>query len=246
MAETKHAAPGANTAFTAAVKSFLVPGGGQLPFATSFNIVSEAVTGTQIPFQYVTMPGNQPQQYANTVFIWQTSSTQIPVGTKPLNTWSVVGNNPDGDNVFTKLSVTQLSYLLGYGTGPDVKNIAATSFLPATGGGSANPTTFQPSIQMTYSGAGSVAFNYSMPPGARPLSDGDWVGLWQGLDESALYTVAPNWFVQVPQDFSNGSRALNGVTILRGTVYTLGYFRGSYDAAKPKQSTLACSTTWLT
>jgi hypothetical protein len=244
MSETKHAAAGTTTAFHA--ESILRSGGGQLPFTTAFSIVTEAVTGTQIPFQYISMPGNQPQQNANTVFIWQTSALQIPLGSKPLNSWSVVGNNPVGDNVFSKLSVTDLSYLLGYAVGSDPKNICSLAFLPPTGGGTANPTTFQPSLQMTYTGAGSVAFGYNMPAGARPLSDGDWIGLWQGLDESSLYTIPPNWFVQAPQDFSSGNGALNGVTVLRGTTYTLGYFRGGYDTSKPRQSTLACSTTWMT
>lgn len=246
MADSKqHASTGSPlTQFSA--KHMLRTGGGQVNISTSFNINTAGVTGTQIPFSFISMPGNQPQAYGDTVFIWQTSTLQIPINTKPLNTWSVVGNNPDGDNVFPNLKVTEQSYLLGFGVGPNPQNICATAFLPGVGQSPPNPTTFQPSVTMTYSGSGSVSFNYVMPQGARPLSDGDWVGLWQGLDESAIYSVPPNYFIQAPQDLSIGGGAFNGVTILRQTVYTLAYFRGGYNATTPKQTTAACSSTWQT
>ncbi|MCP3140382.1 hypothetical protein [Pyxidicoccus xibeiensis] len=218
----------------------------QTTLATSFIIKPEDVTGTQITFHYDSMPGNQPNAYGNSAFIWQTSQQAIPINTKPYNSLTIPQNQPNGSSVFMGLDVSSESYLVAYATGPDVSNIVASVFIPATGGGPADPNSSQPSLQVTNVGSTSVSFSYAMPLGMQPLSNGDWVGLWQGQGESALYSVQPTWFTQLGTNANSGNWGLNlskGV-IQRGTLYTLGYFKGGYASPNPKLSTLACSASF--
>jgi hypothetical protein len=210
---------------------------------TGFSIPQGGITGTQITIDYDTMPGNQPSAYGDTIFLWQTSAPQVPTGLQPQSTWPVPTNQPNGSNVFGNLQVTNEAYLLAFAVGPALKNICATVFVPAIGAGVAVSQTFQPTVQITNLGSTSVAYSYSMPPGTQPQTDGDWVGLWQGQGEAALYTVPPTWFAPVPQNAFQGYGALNNVSILRGVEYTLGYFKGGYKQTAPVQSTLACSLT---
>jgi hypothetical protein len=208
--------------------------------ATGFSIPLDGIHPTQIQYRYDTMPGNQPSSYADTVFIWQTSQQEIPVGMPWLNKHQIPNNTPNGDDTFDALKVTTESYLLGFGVGPEVRNICATIFVPAEAVGG-DPTLWTPAAVVTAKGTNSVTYQFSMPPGSQPQADGDWVGLWEGQPPSALYGVPPNWFAQVPVNSSKGNGSINGVTILRGTQYTLGYFKGGFQTSRPKQTTLACA-----
>lgn len=220
----------------------------QNALATGFVIQPQDVTGTQITFHYDSMAGNQPNSYGNTVFLWQTSQQAIPVNTQPLNAQLISSNQPNGSNVFMGLSVSSESYLVAYAVGNAVKNIVASVFIPATGGQSAAPVvpTPAPSIIVTTYGSTSVSFSYATPVGMTPQNDGDWVGLWQGQGQSVLYSQPPTWFVQLGSNANQGNWGLNlsSGNIQRGTMYTLGYFKGGYAQTNPKQTTLAASTTF--
>jgi hypothetical protein len=199
-----------------------------------------AIAGNALPYEFHTMPGNQPNKNGNTVFLWQTSTNAIP-SNPPQNSAAVPENRPDGSDSI-KVQVTTDAYLLGYATGGDIKNCCATAFLPASGGG--DPVSTTPSVTTWVIGSSSVSFNYALPGGTRPQSDGDWAGLWQGQGESGLYTVPPTWFVPIGQNDPVSNGAFTNVSVLRGTQYTIGYFKGGYDKTQPKQSTLACSVTF--
>jgi hypothetical protein len=208
-------------------------------YTTNFSAIG--VGGTQIQFTYDTMPGNQPVTYGNTVFMWQTTSSSIPTGVAPINTFSVTPNQPNGSSTFPA-QVGLVSYLLGYATGPNVKNVCATVFIPVSG---ANDNQ-SPSVSNAGYGPTSVTYNYSVPGGTQPQSDGDWVGIWEGQGVAVLYAVPPKAFAQVPQNSSSGQGFINNVQLLRNTQYTLGYFKGGYAASRPSQSTLACSYSFNT
>jgi hypothetical protein len=213
----------------------------QLILTTGFSVDQADVSGNQIGYMYNTMPGNQPSTYGNTVFIWQTPSEQIPPS-KPLKKSAVAGDTPDGSDVFEGLEVTNNSYLLAYATGPELKNAVALVFVPSIE--SKGPITeFQPSLSVR-PGTTSVTFQYAMPGGTRPKTDGDWAGLWEGQPESALYGTKPTWFVPITEDAPVSGGAFRGVSLRRGYQYTVGYFKGGYDATNPKQTTLACSDTF--
>lgn len=199
------------------------------------------VTGDSIDFGFDSMPGNQPGDNANTVFLWQTSSHQIPTPTKPKFSQKVTVSQPNGTGTFDGLTVTTESYLLGYAVGSDVKNVCATVFIPAQGGGPTVP--FQPKLSAS-AGSTSVRFEFTLPGGTYPTTDGDWAGLWIGQGESALYSLPPDHFVQITENTSSGGGSFNDVPLRRGSQFTIGYFKGGYQQDAPKQSTLACSVTF--
>ncbi|KVU25201.1 hypothetical protein WK65_14230 [Burkholderia ubonensis] len=220
----------------------------QNALVTSFTIQPQDVTGTQITFHYDSMPGNQPNSYGNTVFLWQTSQVAVPINTTPLASQLISGNQPNGSNVFMGLSVSTESYLMAYAVGNNVKNIVAYVSIPAIDDQEPPfPPTPSPSILVTSYGATSVSFSYSTPNGMTPQNDGDWVGLWQGQGQSVLYSLPPTWFVQLGSNANQGSWGINlsSGNIQRGTTYTLGYFKGGYAQTNPKQTTLAASTTFV-
>ena len=208
---------------------------------TGFSVDPADVGGTQIGYTFNTMPGNQPSTNSNTVFIWQTSSQQIP-SSDPLHKSAVQVDTPDGSDVFTGLDVTNLSYLLAYAVGPDRTNAVALVFVPSLNSKD-QITIFQPSLSVR-PGTTSVTFQYAMPGGTHPKADGDWAGLWEGQPESALYGTKPTWFVPIGDDAPVSAGAFRNVAIRRGYQYTVGYFKGGYDKTSPKQTTLACSDTF--
>ncbi|MGC3028958.1 hypothetical protein ACPUER_28110 [Burkholderia sp. DN3021] len=221
----------------------------QNTLATSFTIQPQDVTGTQITFHYDSMPGNQPNTYGNTVFLWQTSQPFIPVNTQPLNAQLITNNQPNGSNVFLGLSVSSEPYLVAFAVGNSVKNIVDSVYIQASGNqppDPVHPTLQSPSILVTSYGSTSVSFSYTTPVGMTPQSDGDWVGLWQGQGASVVYSLPPTWFGQLGSNANQGNWGLNlsSGNIQRGTMYTLAYFKGGYAQTNPKQTTLAATTTF--
>lgn len=217
----------------------------QTTLQTNVTIQSSDVTGTQITTHYDTMPGNQPNSYGNTLYLWQTGGQFIPPNTQPSKFQLIGANQPNGSSIFMGLDVSQEAYLVGYAVGNDPSNIVSTVFIPATGSGQADPVTVNSSIQVTGVLSTSVAFTFVTPPGQNPLAQGDWVGLWQGQSEGALYSMPPTWSAQVATSASQGNWGLNLVSgvIQRGTMYTMGYFKGGWSGKK--QTTLAASTTFF-
>lgn len=216
----------------------------QTQYATEFAVPKNGIQGNSIQYNWSTMPGNQPQTYADTAFIWQTSVPQIPTGENPANKQAVGSNQEDGSDSFGGLTVTTEAYLLAYGVGANVANICATVFVPAIGGG--DPVSAGPTVSIGVVGPNSLSFLYQLPDGTVPSNDGDWAGLWEGQAESALYSLPPTWTVQIQSTHPSDNGAFTGIALKRSTVYTVGYFKGGWDKSKPKQTTLACSTTFST
>jgi hypothetical protein len=207
---------------------------------TQLQVPEGGITPTQIVFQYATPPGNQPATYGNTVFLWQTSGAVVPIGVTPLASARIAGNQPNGSGV-VNARLMALPYLLAYATGPRVENVCAVVLIPVSG-----PTQGQaPAITVEAFGATWLTYGYSLPAGTQPASDGHWVGIWRG-QASGLYSVPPLAFVPVAQDMSTGQGVIDGLALLVGSQYTLGYFAGGYDATAPSQTALACSYTFTT
>lgn len=216
----------------------------QTQWATGFTVRPDEIQGNSIGYEWATMPGNKPQTNANTAFIWQTRQQAIPLGVDPEKHQPVGSNAEEGSDTFSGLTVTSESYLLAYAVGSAVASICATVFVPEIGGG--DPLPAGPSVSVGTPGSTSLSFLYTMPDGTRPQTDGDWAGLWEGQSEAALYLMAPTWKIQIKSDQPSNNASFTGIAIKRNTVYTVGYFKGGWDPAKPKQSTLACSTTFHT
>lgn len=194
-----------------------------------------SVTGTDILLNYITLPGNQPSSYANTVFIWQ-NPDGIPYNEQPLSSQAVPTNTQSGSMDFSGLQVQAKAYTIGYATGPNVSNICSWVSIPA---GMGPNTTFQTSISVPPNGIQPdvVLVSYDTPVGNQPQTAGQWLGIWQGSAPS--YTVPPLAKVAISNNNSTSQIGL-AVTLLRGTSYCIGYFMGA------KQTTLAASFNFST
>jgi len=211
----------------------------QTPQTTT--IVAEQVTGTLITFAYSTPAGNRPAANGDTVFLWEMAAPAVPVGTPPLYARKMTGNTPRGTGVLTDVQITTQAYLLAYAVGPAVGNVAAFSWIPPLGAGGGN-TSFQPVVTAACLTARDVAYQYTMPAGTLPASEGDWVGIWETADTSLLFTAPPLAWSPVATNSSTGQGLLSATTT-PGTLCTLGYFKGGYAGSSPAQTTLACTTT---
>jgi hypothetical protein len=138
--------------------------------------------------------------------------------------------------------------LVAYAVGSNISNIVATAFIPAGPGTVSYPGAQAgvdpPSVVVTVIGSTSITVRYVLPTGSLPQQDKDWLGIWQGQGPSVLYSVPPTAFSPVPGNMSPGTMGLP-IQLLRGTQYTVGYFKGGYDSTTPKQTTLAATSTFM-
>jgi len=107
------------------------------------------VSASVIVCTYNTLPGNQPNIYRNTVFLWMDTET-ISYDAPPLAAQTVGGNAPSGSVAFPLDIQLEKQYLVAYAVGPNASQICSWAHIPATtasGGqmrtnlsGPANPT----------------------------------------------------------------------------------------------------------
>ena len=225
------------------------------PQTVVVNTMAGGVTANQISLTFDTPNGNQPNDFGNEVWIWQ-SGNQIP-WTSAGKSQAIKVNTPSGDVSFTGLDVTTLSYIIGYAVGPKgdktwpYPNVVASVFVPAIGGSPAleadnqqQGDVFSPSIGVQTFGSTSLVMNYKMLGGYNPALSNSYVGVWEG--ENAFYTLAPKWYAPITSQNSSGTISINNIKILRGTSYTMGLFASGYDAnpSNLKQTALAAVSTF--
>lgn len=218
-------------------------------FTTTLNIAN--VSADSIDVDYTTMPGNQPNTYGNFLAIWQNSAS-IPWTTDPIKTFPVPTNTPSGSATFGGLSVNNNSYIIGYSAGPILTptgniqkygNICASAFIPAASSG--DGTIFTSGISAIKVGSTSVSFQFDLPDGLLPQSNGAWAGLWRGENPAYYGTPPSTGFVAITPDVSSGRAAFNNVSIGRGQTYTIGIFMSGFQASGGStQRALACSATF--
>ncbi|WP_431045840.1 hypothetical protein ACQUSR_29835 [Streptomyces sp. P1-3] len=208
------------------------------PCTTKFQLQGKA-TGTQIPFKFDTIDGNRPKSNANTVFLWQTSDLRIP-STAPLFSMPVKKDEPKGSDVFQPVSLERKPYLMGYGVGPEVKNICSLLLFNEQG---EEQKHFFADLSIKEVGTDSVTFKYFMPAGTKGVTDRDWFGLWETDSPADLYSSRPVATGYPSGNLHEGDGALfHG--LIRDRKYTIGYFKGGYQDGNPKQTTLACTETF--
>lgn len=198
-----------------------------------------------IGVNYKTMPGNQPNSYGNYLAIWQNENS-IPWSTDPLRTQRIGTNSPNGDTVFHGIGVTNNSYLIAYGVGPELTgkaqkrgNLCATDFIPAAGAPS--EPTFSTKLVLTQLGSRSVTVRYRFPSGNLPLSNGAWIGIWFG--RQASYVHPPLGASCIRRCAANGDASIGGIDVQRHQAYTIALFASGWgtDFTSNDQRVMACS-----
>jgi len=204
-------------------------------------------TGTTIPVAYDTMPGNQPAEFGNTLFLWQ-AGNDIPWEQEPLKAQSVSSNTQDGSDVFFDLQVTTRSYIVGYAVGPEKTQVCASVFIPAVGEGdhkllrsrieAAVAAGNQNSVIVAaHAGTSSVQVQYTTLSGYAPADNKNWVGIWE-RGTVPLIGASPLATTNITSNSPTGSVGINNIPLLRGHTYSVGYFMGQ------AQTMLAASYTF--
>lgn len=199
------------------------PSNSLLAGAPQLNQVSvqiEAYTSDAVVLNFTGLPANQPQTYKNFVAIWE--ATVIPWTAPPLKKIEIPFNKQSGTFIIDGLTTTKSSYIVGYGVGPAVTTICASSLLNA-GDVQQPPSSIQ--IGLKYVGANSVAVTYQTLSGYLPRTSDNWVGLWRG-SVSPYNSPKPLAVAPVPSDSTEGTLAINNVEIALDSTYTLIYFMG--------------------
>ncbi len=199
---------------------------------TVFDVVR--VTADLISVGYDTLPGNNPQEYGNKVFLWQ-NQNEIPWSQPPLEDHEIIDNSQSGTTEFNDLSVNNNSYIVGYAVGPRVSDICSTAFIPAAGQ-NAVATLFQTNLRNLEVGSTSLSVEFQTPTGYTPAAHRNWIGLWRGA--TASYTREPDARSLITIDGNIGTTGLNGLSLGRNLTYTLAYFMGE------GLRTMACTLTF--
>lgn len=205
-------------------------------------LVVNLVTGSLLNFGYQTLSGNQPNAYANQVYLWEVSTDTIP-WSRPAQTGApVLLNIPAGDQNIENVDISTNAYILGYSLAPagqspawsDYSNVVACAYIPPGPGGIENRQITQSacSIEPVYVGTTSLACFFTFLPGFQALLSKSWIGIWQG--SSASYTLAPKWRAPVTVEADSGYAGINGVAFATGEKYTLGLFSGGFDPDQEK------------
>ena len=187
---------------------------------------------------YECVPGNAPQTFKNTLFVWQ--DTEIPYSSPkpPLVTQSIERDQTQGTTFIQNelIDLSAFSYIAGYATGDRKEMISSTLvFLP----GSSQPTAFATSIAVARLTTTFVTAAYATPTGNVPVEGSQWIGLWEGdtfrWDGKYMQTKQPvegisaTGTVTIPFNFTKPD-----------TPYTLAYATG------PDPTNIAAAVTFRT
>ncbi|MEZ5016157.1 MAG: hypothetical protein R2800_03840 [Flavipsychrobacter sp.] len=211
------------------------------------------VVGNLLSASYEGLPNNLPNSYGNYLVVWRNQNTipwndATPDGYAPIE-----GNSSQGSQVVDQIEINVgVSYIVGYAVGPKGsganmtwENVCATAFIPAS---ATDPVTYKSSALNNFQVlSDSVTMNFQLPDGATPKTNGAWVGIWQ--TGQASYTTAPVASNAITIDSSQGGAAINGVSILRGQVYTVALFTSGWKAGAGGvnvQTAMACTATITT
>jgi len=210
----------------------------------STSILITDVTGKQISLEFSTITGNHPPKNGNVVYLWQAGDNTIPWAQEAKFSQSITVDNPQGDISFDGLEIGLQSYVIGYAVGPLVTtppfsayaNVVASAFVPAAG------TDYEygsPTIATKRIGANSLTIDYTFLNGFNASSAGAWCGMWEGPTTS--WTAQPKWRTQIKDPSNAGVATFNGVTLLRGTTYSVGLYPTGWVATGNLPLTRLCS-----
>lgn len=194
-------------------------------------VTVDVLDAHNINVNYDTLPGNQPSTYGNYVSIWQ-NQNQIPFNQKPLASYPIKSNTQAGTLNVPGLDITVNSYIVGFSVGPVLStgqaqgNVCSTVFIPTIGGG-ANVNTLS-TLKIETIGSTSLSVKFTLPNGETPQANSAWIGLWES--EVASYSNPPTSLNSISVNTSSGTAFINGITLGRGSTYTVALYTSGYSS----------------
>ena len=103
--------------------------------------IAAPVQSKGVAVNYVTSQSNQPQKYANTIYVWKTTSNNVPWGTTPPGTTSVESDRPVSTQLLDFPFEVQQDYIVGYGVAADPNTVCSTVYIPGATSSDPAPTS---------------------------------------------------------------------------------------------------------
>lgn len=209
MSDTAESLSASNVFFVAATEAVTkITGAGKAP-------------PSAIDVSYSTLSGNKPNQFTNTVYIWQNDDDLVPFDVTPDAEQTAQDDDRSG-TVSVDIPVQDKEYLVAYAVGNDPKAIASYARLDRDG---KLGEVFNTSVSLLGDVTTEVArIQYRVPRGATPASWKQSLALWEGSAPS--YTRAPVKSYPIPNDRDNDVVSIR-YKFLANQTYTVAYVAGT-------------------
>ncbi|PWW00607.1 hypothetical protein DFR52_103815 [Hoeflea marina] len=184
------------------------------------------------------LPGSRPASNRNTISLWLGSSPTPD--DKPLDTTAVQAESlPTTFPYNYDFGLLDYSITYQVSDGPETMcAIAYLSFFPKIAG-------FPEGVSITIRDitTAMIEIQYAVLPGYSPLTGGNWIGLWSGIQTNPG-AVDPIGSVVIPDNQTEGIVQLQNLKIYSGLQYTLLYFMAA-PKDDPKRTTSGAAAYFL-
>ncbi len=204
------------------------------PVLENVTINVEHVTGQTVSVGFKTVPGNHPKDNNNKMTIWQGS--EIDWRHPDLGVTQLVDNNDsEGTYIMDGLELSKKDYIVGYSVTGEVKGICASAI--AKGGDMLLLAPTSITLEIGAMEPGKLEIEYATLRGYKPLTNGNWLGLWRGdIDPFDPPGDPEEW--HLPADDVNAGSVIFTTKLREHTTYNVVYFMGDKDNQK-SNTTLA-------
>ncbi len=208
---------------------------------TEIKVVGSA-SGDGALVNYVTSQRNRPKTYSNKLYVWETTSAAIPWAAAPVGNAAVATDAPVSTQMLDFAFQVGTGYVVGYAVGDSPTATCAQVYIPSTGVN--DPSTYVTSelgLKINYFGNNICQVRFDGLADYSPSTNGNWVGIWRS--DHVPYSGAPMAKADVTSGNSSGLATIQGVQIVIGSTYSVGYFMAADPAGR---TALAASATFST
>jgi hypothetical protein len=177
-------------------------------------------TGQTVTVKYKTLPGNHPESNGNKLWLWEGTVIEWTHPDKGVS--KLVCNDDSEGSATMDVELSRKNYTVGYSVTGGVMGICASALIkpPTELELLLAPTSITMEIDTLK--PGQLVIKYATLRGYRPLSAGNWLGLWRG-DVLPSDAPPPIEVIQ-PEDDVNEGLATFHTTLRPKSTYTVIYF----------------------
>ena len=211
---------------------------------TSISVVG-VVTPDGVDINYVTDPNNNPKDFGNQLYVWESTSKDVPWTKTPINSVPIEKNDTTNTQTLDFAFEIGKGYIIGYAVGDSPNATCATIYIPA--GKMDDPSSYKYqdlSIKVVNVSTGSIQVKYDGFLGYQAEKNKNWLGVWRA--DNVPYSGA---CMKPPQNItgqSSGYQTMQGLTLQIKSNYAVGYFMIPDNADDNGRTSLAASYTFRT
>jgi len=200
------------------------------PVLENVTIEIKEATGQTVTVGYKTIPGNRPESNGNKLWLWEGSVIDWSHPDEGISEL-ITNNDSAGSFTMSDLNLSHKDYIIGYSVTGGVMGICASALASPPMKLLLAPTSVTLSIDTLTTD--KLVISYATLRGYKPLSAGNWLGLWRG--DVLPWDAPPPTEVTLPEDNANEGLATFNAQLRPKSTYTVIYFMA--DKEKPTQNT---------